>query len=121
MICDFSEFRLNIAKELGFEVCNMGSEDFIAHAREYFGTAQSLKGQTADVDIFIDAAGAESVFDTFMEKGKIESRFVCVAVNKALRNLDMLHLTYSQKSIIGSGGYMPEDVLTVMDIMKSAK
>ncbi|MBQ8233898.1 MAG: hypothetical protein IJZ34_18540 [Lachnospiraceae bacterium] len=56
-----------------------------------------------------------------MEQGKIESRFIAVAVNKALRDLDMLHLTYSQKSIIGSGGYMPEDVVTVMDIMKSGK
>lgn len=73
------------------------------------------------MDIWIDAAGAESVFDLFMEKGKIISRYVSVAVNKALRSLDMLHLTYSQKSIIGSGGYMPEDVETVTDIMKSRK
>lgn len=35
--------------------------------------------------------------------------------------LDMLHLTYSQKSIIGSGGYMPEDVTDVMEIMKSGR
>lgn len=121
MICDYSEFRLNIAKELGFAVCNMGKDDFITYAKEYFGIAPSLTGETTDVDIWIDAAGAESVFDTFMEKGKIISRFVSVAVNKALRSLDMLHLTYSQKSIIGSGGYMPEDVLTVTDIMKSGK
>lgn len=121
MICDYSELRLSIAKELGFEVCNMGSDDFITYAKKYFGTAPSLKGETANVDIFIDAAGAESIFDTFMEKGKIESRFVCVAVNKAMRSLDMLHLTYSQKSVIGSGGYMPEDVRTVMNIMKSSR
>ncbi|MGN1432074.1 MAG: zinc-binding dehydrogenase [Ruminococcus sp.] len=121
MICDFSEFRLNIAKELGFEICNMGNDGFIGCAEKYFGLAPSLKGETADIDIWIDAAGAESVFESFMEKGKIESRFVSVAVNKALRKLDMLHLTYSQKSIIGSGGYMPEDVVTVMDIMKSGR
>ena len=121
MLCDYSAFRLNIARELGFAVCNMGSDNFTECAKDYFGTAQSLKGETADIDIFLDAAGAETVFDTFMEQGKIESRFICVAVNKALRDLDMLHLTYSQKSIIGSGGYMPEDVYTVMDIMKSRK
>lgn len=121
MVCDISEFRLTIANALGFEVCNMESDDFMTHAKSYFGTAPSLKGETANVDIFIDAAGAESVFDRFMETGKIGSRFVCVAVNKALRNLDMLHLTYAQKSIIGSGGYMPEDVDTVMDIMKSGR
>ena len=121
MICDYSDFRLNIAKDMGFAVCSMGKEDFLNRAKSYFGTAPSLKGETTDVDIFIDAAGAESIFETFMEQGKIESRFVAVAVNKALRDLDMLHLTYSQKSIIGSGGYMPEDVVTVMDIMKSGK
>ncbi|MGN0477971.1 MAG: zinc-binding dehydrogenase [Hominenteromicrobium sp.] len=121
MLCDYSAFRLDIAKALGFEVCCMAEEDFIARAKAYFGDAPSLQGRTADIDIWIDAAGAESVFDTFMKKGKIFSRFVSVAVNKALRSLDMLHLTYSQKSIIGSGGYMPEDVGTVMDIMKSGK
>lgn len=121
MLCDYSSFRLNIAKELGFEICNIGSEHFTEKAINYFDKARSLKGETANIDIFIDAAGRKSVFDTFMEQGKIDSRFICVAVNKALRNLDMLHLTYSQKSIIGSGGYMPEDVITVMDIMKSKR
>ncbi|MGN1307305.1 MAG: zinc-binding dehydrogenase [Faecousia sp.] len=121
MLCDYSAFRLGIAKGLGFETCNMGAEDFMTHAKEYFGTAPFLKGETADADIWIDAAGAESVFDSFMQAGKIESRFVSVAVNKALRSLDMLHLTYSQKSVIGSGGYMPEDVSTVMEMMKSGR
>lgn len=121
MICDMSDFRLNIAKKLGFEVCNSGREDFAAKTKAYFGTAPSLKGETADIDIMIDAAGAESVLDIFMEQGKIESRFVCVAVNNALRNIDLLHMTYSQKSIIGSGGYMPEDVRDVLNIMTSGK
>lgn len=121
LICDFSRFRLNIAKELGFTVCNIGEDDVIGCAKEYFGTAPSLKGETADIDIWIDAAGAESVFNSFMERGKMISRFISVAVNKAICRLDMLHLTYSQKSVIGSGGYMPEDVSAVTDIMKSGK
>lgn len=119
MLCDYSPLRLQIAEELGFAVHHMVEDEFLPHAIEYFGTAPSLAGETADIDIFLDAAGAESVFETFMKIGKIESRFVSVAVNQALRSLDLLHLTYSQKSIIGSGGYMPEDVQTVMEIMKS--
>ena len=119
MVCDVSDFRLEIAKELGFTVCNMNNGQFQAVAKDYFGKAMSLRGETADIDCFIDAAGAESVLELFMECGKIESRFVSVAVNNALRKLDLLHLTYSQKSIIGSGGYMPEDVLDVMRIMAS--
>jgi 2-desacetyl-2-hydroxyethyl bacteriochlorophyllide A dehydrogenase len=121
MICDISSFRLNIAKELGFKVCHTLENDFMATTTHYFGSAYSLKGSVADIDCFIDASGADEIFDLFMDKGKIESRFVCVGVNKTIRELDLLHLTYSQKSIIGTGGYMPKDVIDVMEIMKSRK
>lgn len=121
MICDVSDFRLDIAKRMGFAVCNMVSDDFPQKATEYCGTARSTNGMTADVDIFIDAAGAESILELFMGKGKIGSRLVAVAVNKSIRQLDLLHLTYAQKCIIGSGGYMPEDLRDVLDIMVGNK
>lgn len=119
MICDISDFRLKIAQNLGFATCNMNTENFKEKSKKYFGEAFSLNGKVADIDGFIDAAGPESILDLFMDYGKIESKFVSVAVNNAMRNIDLLHLTFSQKSIIGSGGYMPEDVKDVMDIMKS--
>lgn len=121
MICDLSELRLKIAEKLGFEVCNLNVEDLKRKATAYFGLAHSLTGITMNIDLWIDAAGAESILETFMKDGKIESRFVSVAVNNTLRSLDLLHLTYAQKSIIGSGGYFPEDVKDVFDIMSSGK
>lgn len=119
IICDKSDFRLDIAKQLGFMTCNLNNIDTVFS--KHFGCADSLNGKTADIDCIIDCAGAESVFDYFMSNGKIESRFVSVAVNNAIRNLDLLHLTYSQKTIIGTGGYMQEDVFDVFNIMKSGK
>lgn len=121
MLCDLSDYRLSLAEKLGFEICNMAKEDFREKSKYVFGIAQSLKGKTADIDCWLDAAGAESVLEQFMELGKIESRFVSVAVNNAVRELDLLHMTYSQKSIIGSGGYMPEDVWDVQEIMAGGK
>lgn len=121
MLCDISDFRLSKAAKLGFEVCNTASENYISKCSMLYGTASDLIKSTADIDIFIDAAGAESILDSFVEYGKIGSRFVSVAVNNAVRKLDLLHMTYAQKSIIGSGGYMPEDVEDVMAIMKSGK
>lgn len=119
MLADVSDFRLEIAKKLGFPVCNPTKQDVKEEMTNALGEAHGLGGMTADADIFIDAAGAESVLDTFMNIGKIGSRFVAVAVNNALKQLDILHLTYAQKSIIGSGGYMPEDVRDVMALMES--
>lgn len=46
---------------------------------------------------------------------------MAVAVNNKPRQLDLLHMTYAQKSIIGSGGYLPEDVQDVMTIMARGK
>lgn len=121
MVCDRSDFRLTIAAQMGFAVCNVKDECFTEKATAYFGAAPTLTGMTADIDIFVDAAGSETILDLYMQTGKIESRFVSVAVNNAIRQLDLLHLTYAQKSIIGSGGYTPKDVTDVLSIMKSGK
>lgn len=80
-----------------------------------------MSGPVANIDCWLDAAGAESILDDFLRLGKIESRFVSVAVNNKLRCIDLLHMTYAQQSIIGSGVYMPEDVQDVQEIMASGK
>lgn len=121
MLCDVSGFRLGVAEKLGFAICNTEQEDFTQKAADYFETAPSLTGMVPNIDCWIDAAGAESILDSFMLHGKIISRFVAVAVNNKPRQLDLLHMTYSQKSIIGSGGYFPEDVRDVMTIMASGR
>lgn len=121
MVCDHSDFRLKLAARLGFETCNPAKEDFVFHAEAYFGNADSITGKTTDIDCWLDAAGAESILADFQKIGKIESRFVSVAVNNAPRTIDLLHMTYAQQSIIGSGGYMPEDVRDVQEIMSCGK
>lgn len=121
MICDHSDYRLEKAKNLGFAVCNNGKEDLKDAAIACFGEAPSLKGTTADVDIYIDAAGAESILELYQEMGKIECRMVVVAVLAGKRPVDILGMTFAQHALIGSGGYFPEDVRDVMKIMESGK
>ena len=121
LLCDHSDFRLHLAAGLGFAVCNSEKEDFCSFAEAYFGTAPSLGGPVANIDCWLDAAGAASILEQFLQYGKIESRFVSVAVNALPRTIDLLHMTYAQQSIIGSGGYMPEDVRDVQKIMTCGK
>lgn len=121
MLCDHSDLRLEKARGLGFAVCNNGKEDLKAAAMECFGTAPSRFGPTADVGIYIDAAGAESILELYQSMGKIESRMVAVAVLAGKRPVDVLEMTYSQHALIGSGGYFPQDVEDVMSIMASGK
>ncbi|MGN0316543.1 MAG: zinc-binding dehydrogenase [Lachnospira sp.] len=118
LITDISDFRLHIAEELGFEVCNLQKDDLKTKAMEIFGKALSIHGETADVGIYIDAAGAKELIETYQSMGKIESRLVVVAVRAGLREINVLDMTYAQHAIIGSGGYMPEDVEDVFSIMQ---
>lgn len=121
MICDHSDFRLEKAKALGFAVCNNSREDLRESAMTKFGTAPSRFGPTANVPIFIDAAGAEPILELYQSIGKIESRMVIVAVRAGMRPVDLLAMTYSQHALIGSGGYNPEDVEDVIAVMVQKK
>ena len=121
MICDHSDFRLEKAKSLGFAICNNSREDLKKKAMEVFGIAPSRFGPTADVPIYIDAAGAEPILDLYQSMGKIESRMVVVAVRAGKRPVDVLEMTYFQHALIGSGGYTPEDVEDVIAAMMQKK
>ena len=107
--------------QLGFEVCNNATEDLKEKAIAVFGEGYGYKGKTADVDIYIDAAGADSILDFYQENGKVDSRMVIVAVGSNSRQVDILGMTFGQLAIIGSGGYAPENVDDVMRIMESGR
>lgn len=121
VICDYSEFRLNKCRELGFTVYNHKSDQELAGLAEILGKSVGVNGAAIDCDIWIDAAGADAVLTAYEQYGKYNSRMVLVAVGTNKREVDILGLTFGQKSITGSGGYTPQDVADVMEIMKSGQ
>lgn len=121
VICDYSDYRLNICKELGFDVYNNRSDLELSGLKDILGKSMGVNGEALDCDLWIDAAGADSVLSAYEMYGKYNSRMVLVAVGTGKREIDILGLTFGQKSITGSGGYTPQDVEDVMNIMKSGK
>ncbi|MGO1592124.1 MAG: zinc-dependent alcohol dehydrogenase [Ancrocorticia sp.] len=121
LIADLSDFRLGIAAGLGFETVNPGSSDLVTKATELFGTAPSLTGPTANVDIYVDAAGADSLIATFQDIGKITARLVVVAVHSTPIPVDFSRLSFASQRISGSGGYTPQDVRDVLALLESGE
>lgn len=121
MVADLSDFRLAKARALGFDTCNPGKDDVAASTLTAFGPAMSATGPTSDIDIFIDATGHPGIIDTYIGMGKIESRLVAVGVSNIKPQIDVLAMTYGQLALIGSGGYMSQDVYDVMAIMESGR
>lgn len=107
--------------ELGFDVYINKSDDELLGLTGILGKSVGVNGEATDCDIWIDAAGADSVFMAYEKSGKYNSQMVMVAVGTNKREMDILGLTFGQKSIIGSGGYTPQDVADVMKIMKSGQ
>lgn len=119
VICDYSDFRLRKCAELGFDIYNNKSDDKLFGLTDILGKSVGINGEAIDCDIWIDAAGADSILTAYEQSGKYNSRMVIVAVGTNKREMDILGLTFGQKSVIGSGGYTPQDVADVMEIMKS--
>lgn len=121
VICDPSGYRLKICKELGFEVCQNKTDEELKGLKDILGVSHGVNGQAVNSDIWIDAAGADSILNAYEKFGKYNSRMVFVAVGANKREIDVLSLTFGQKSMIGSGGYTPQDVKDVMRIMASGQ
>lgn len=121
VICDYSDFRLDICKQLGFDTYNNKTDNELNGLKDILGKNIGVNGEAIDCDIWIDAAGADAVLTAYEKLGKYNSRMVLVAVGTNKREVDILGLTFGQKSITGSGGYSPEDVADVFEIMKSGK
>lgn len=121
VICDYSDFRLDICKELGFDVYNNKIDHDLMGLANILGKSAGINGGAIDCDIWVDAAGADSILSAYERIGKYNSRMVLVAVGINKREIDVLGLTFGQKSITGSGGYTPQDVIDVMEIMTSKK
>lgn len=119
MVVDVSNFRLNKAKELGFEICNSSTENLKDKGTEVMGIVKSMFGEFLDVDIYIDATGIAAIPQTYQEFGKSGSILSVVGVHHQPREIDLMTLTYNQQKIVGSAGYDFDDVKTVMEIMKS--
>jgi len=121
VICDFSNYRLEISKDLGFEIYNNKNDVELTGLQKLFGISRGVNGNAIDCDIWIDAAGADAVLSAYENYGKYNSKMVMVAVGTNKREIDVLGLTFGQKSLTGSGGYTPQDVRDVLNIMKSGK
>lgn len=121
MVVDHSNYRLKIASKLDFETVNSAREDLKKKQFNFFGQGMSLQGTEPKVDIFIDAVGNSEILQNYLDSTIVDSRMVLVGVDNQIKEIDLLKMTFASQSLIGSGGYRPDDVETVFNIFKENK
>lgn len=119
LVVDLSDLRLEKAAGLGFATAHGARDDVRARAAELFGEVHSLMGTAVDVDIFIDAAGADPLIATYQAIAKAGSRLVVLGVHYGPVPVDLQRLTFGEQAILGPGAYRHEDVRGVLRILES--
>lgn len=121
MLVNRSTFRLEIAKQFGFETCSPVQQDLKQIALDTFGTGYGIMGPTFNADIFIDATGSDDAFETFQKCAKLNAVYTIVGTHTKPMTFNPQFLMYASQRIQGSGGYTDQSVRLAMEIMESGK
>lgn len=120
MITDLSDYRLALAKKMGFSTCNSSKESLDECVEKELGVIQKQFGGNAyNVDVYIDAAGVKSVIETFETHAKQDARLCVVGVHHEPRAINLQGMMLNQLTICGSLGYDYNDLKEVLEIIKS--
>lgn len=121
MLVNRSTYRLDIAREMGFETCSPVQEDLREKALQVFGEARGIMGTAFDADIFVDATSSDDAFAAFTRYGKLNAVFTIVGMHHREMTFNPAMLLYASQRIQGSGGYTDQSVRLSMEIMSSGK
>lgn len=121
VVVDMLEDRLKVAETLGMMTCNLATEDFAAKCTQLLGGAYGFAGPAIDCDYYIDAAGKQSVLDSFIGFGKGMAKISLVGVPYQPLQFNAVPLIYTGMQIIGPAGADDEVIRTVIEILASHK
>jgi 2-desacetyl-2-hydroxyethyl bacteriochlorophyllide A dehydrogenase len=122
MVVDYSEFRLENARRLGFETCNPGKEDLKAKAFASFGSQPGYLHEKCNARLYIDAVGVSAVIDNFAVLAPRNANISIVGVHKQPAAINWTAVSFNNWHIHGCGEGATEDLLPeIMAMMKSGK
>jgi len=109
-IVDVSDFRLEIARELGASrTLNPGRDDVFAALQDMHGLVRFMDiVPNVGTDAFVEASGAAGILPDLLVRAKSGARIVVVALHRRPQEVDFMWVMAKQLSILGSMAY-PDD------------
>lgn len=103
---DFSDARLNLAKNIGARhAINPSDGDVWKNLKEVHGTAPFTFGPTTSTSVYIEASGSDDVIAQILKNGPVGGRLVVVALHYRPVQTNYLALVMKQFTIRGSIEY----------------
>ncbi|MGE3692023.1 MAG: zinc-binding dehydrogenase [Novosphingobium sp.] len=110
MVTDYSDFRLENARRLGFATCNPGKEDLKAKAIAAFGSSRGYPDERCGARLYVDAVGVGAVIDQFASLAPRNGSLALVGVHKAPVALDLTAAAFNNWHIHGCGDGATEEL-----------
>ncbi|MBR0373625.1 MAG: alcohol dehydrogenase catalytic domain-containing protein [Mogibacterium sp.] len=103
MIVDFSDFRLNFARQYGLLTCNPKTEDLENVLFETFGKRGAYGGMKCCAEVFFDCIGIQPCIDYFFKHAGFGATLCIVGVHHKPVEIDAVSVCYNQQWIKGCG------------------
>ena len=103
MVVDYSDYRLENARRLGFSICNPGREDLKDKAFATFGSQRGYPAEKCRARYYVDAVGVKAVIDNFAMLAPRNGELAIVGVHKEPASLDMTQVNFNNWHIHGCG------------------
>lgn len=101
LISEVNPFRLQLARELGFETLNPVERDIVAYVNE--------KTKTAGADVVFEVSGSTAGSQTMTKLAKVRGRIVIVAVFGQSVSVDLFQFFWRELELAGARVYEPAD------------
>jgi 2-desacetyl-2-hydroxyethyl bacteriochlorophyllide A dehydrogenase len=122
MVVDYSDYRLENARRLGFITCNPGREDLKEKAFATFGSVRGYPQEKCGARLFVDAVGVKAVLENFAMLAPRDGEISIVGVHKEPVSLDMVQVSFNNWHIHGCGDGATEALLPeILEMMRSGK
>lgn len=114
MLTDVSDYRLNLAKELGIDYCvNTRDKSFSDAVTECFGSDKA--------DIIYDCAGNDTTIDQAIQTARKGSKIILVAVFADIAKVDLAVLNDHELCLDTSMMYRHEDFIEAINLVDKNK
>jgi 2-desacetyl-2-hydroxyethyl bacteriochlorophyllide A dehydrogenase len=122
MVVDYSDYRLENARRLGFAICNAGSENLKEKAFAEFGSQRGYPGEKCKARLYVDAVGVKSVLQDFAMLAPRNGEIAIVGVHKETSAFDWVQVSFNNWHIHGCGDGATEALLPeILEMMRSGK
>jgi threonine dehydrogenase-like Zn-dependent dehydrogenase len=122
MVVDYSDYRLENARRLGFTTCNAGKENLKDKAFAEFGSQRGYPKEKCKARLYVDAVGVRSVLENFAMLAPRNGEISIVGVHKEASSFDWVQVSFNNWHIHGCGNGDTEALLPdILEMMRSGE